>query len=959
MADEKVSIEVLIEASKSAKTLKQLEKSIGNLNDELKTTDKESDAFISLSNAIEEANDSMVDFVVTTENAELTLSQLEQKQEALLEALKGTARGTAEFEELRLALVDVNSEIGNAELGLIGLNREDVAGAVGQLTGAVGTLTSSFVLLGGESGGTIEEIGENIQTAIGITQAFQGAVEGVSAARKLWQNYATAIAKSNVLTKVAAVTQAVLNKVLSLNPVLLIVAGVAALVGGLAFLVTSTNEAKEELDALNATLEDQKASYENLIKTLDELSGVRQKELDDNAKLIQSEIDLIKSKGDLTEADQKRIDELEGSANQIALDKIDEAIATTSGKFGGLGEQAKGTFEAIDAGIRATDYEDGGFDDISEGYTKLLNTNRQLKSSLQSTLNAGFTKDNIDEQIKNIQNLRGQVNSYQSRLRKANSELGGDEKEIFESNISNGQELSSLLDQLIKNGTDYKASLGDKKVETQLQADKKAAQELKDQQDEAKEAEDKAQKARNAYNKRKEQEAKDEEARIKDLQALREEVLQDELATTEAVQLRKLQLEFEANVERAERVVKDEEELADILLRIRENYTSEINKINDQIIEKGKEEVKAEEEKLRAIENLNKQSVDNIAILEKQKELIDADGIKDEIEREKEKYRILDELDKARLDQLKTNLDIQLQNADLTADQRIEIEKQYQLEVAQVEGEGRARRTELELDDITSKDELKKALIQASLDVAQQLADASFELLAQKRQEDLDNQLEVLSEKGKAEDEQLKRQVKLGLKTQRQADREKEKLDKKRAKEEEKIKKEAFEKDKKAKTAQALINGALAILNVFASTPPPASYILAAVQAVATGIQVATIKSQKFAKGGILDGPSHSAGGIKTPFGEMEGGEAVINKTSTKIFRKELSMINEAGGGVKFAQGGVIPTQNQQIESGSGLSDTLGRLNETLNQPLRSYVVENDITSAQNKTEQLERNANV
>ena len=30
---------------------------------------------------------------------------------------------------------------------------------------------------------------------------------------------------------------------------------------------------------------------------------------------------------------------------------------------------------------------------------------------------------------------------------------------------------------------------------------------------------------------------------------------------------------------------------------------------------------------------------------------------------------------------------------------------------------------------------------------------------------------------------------------------------------------------------------------------------------------------------------------------------------------------------------------------------------ETLNQPLRSYVVENDITSAQNRSEELERNA--
>lgn len=956
MADEKVSIEVLIEASKSAKTLKQLEKSIGNLNDELKTTDKESDAFISLSNAIEEANESMVDFTLTTENAELTLSQLEQKQEALLEALKGTARGTEEFEQLRLSLVDVNAEIGNAELGLVGLNREDVAGAVGQLTGAVGTLTSSFVLLGGESGSTIEEIGENIQTAIGVTQAFQGAVEGVSAARKLWQNYASTIAKSTVLTRVAATAQAVLNAVLALNPVLLIVAGVTALVAGLAFLATSTNEAKEKSEELNSTLESQGALYETLVKQLDRLDEARQTELDNNKKLIDSELALIKSKGALTEADKKRIQELENEANQIDLSKIDSTIATSQAKFSGLSAQLKTQFDQIGEIIKATDYEDG-VNDIN--YNNLLQKNKNLKSSFQEILKEGFSEENIDAQLKRISALEIKQTKLTNKFRSNSRKLGSAEKEIFEETIDASGNLVSLLGDLSANAIEYKNALTDKDITKELQEEAKQIKANEDATKKLEEQEAERQKRAEAYRKKREDEAKAEEQRLKDEESLKEEVFQKELATAEAVQLRKLQLEFEANVERAKKVVKDEEELKDLLLRIEENYRSEVDKINEGIIKKNEEGIKAEKDKLQAIANLNIQARDNILVLEKQKELIDAESIKDETERERKKNEILKQLDEAKIKAIESNRDIQLQNAELTADQRIEIERQSQLEIATIRQEASARQLENDQADIDKRKELQEQLIQAGFEVVQMLADASFELLAQKRQEDLDNQLQYLNEQGKAQDEQLKRQVALGLKTQRQADREKEKLDKKRAKEEEKIKKEAFEKDKKAKTAQAIINGALAILNVFASTPPPASYILAAVQAVATGIQVATIESQKFARGGILDGPSHSAGGIKTPFGEMEGGEAVINKTSTKIFRKELSMINEAGGGVKFAQGGVIPTQNQQIESGSGLSDTLGRLNETLNQPLRSYVVENDITSAQNKTEQLERNANV
>ena len=63
---------------------------------------------------------------------------------------------------------------------------------------------------------------------------------------------------------------------------------------------------------------------------------------------------------------------------------------------------------------------------------------------------------------------------------------------------------------------------------------------------------------------------------------------------------------------------------------------------------------------------------------------------------------------------------------------------------------------------------------------------------------------------------------------------------------------------------------------------------------------------QKLAKGGILKGASHANGGIPTPYGELEGEEAVINKRSTKMYGGLLSAINEAGGGRKFASGGIL-----------------------------------------------------
>ena len=70
--------------------------------------------------------------------------------------------------------------------------------------------------------------------------------------------------------------------------------------------------------------------------------------------------------------------------------------------------------------------------------------------------------------------------------------------------------------------------------------------------------------------------------------------------------------------------------------------------------------------------------------------------------------------------------------------------------------------------------------------------------------------------------------------------------------------------------------------------------------------------------GGVTFGPRHSEGGIPTRFGELEGGEAVINRRSTKRFRPLLSAINQAGGGRAFEDGGII---EDDFEFGGYLDD--------------------------------------
>jgi len=110
-----------------------------------------------------------------------------------------------------------------------------------------------------------------------------------------------------------------------------------------------------------------------------------------------------------------------------------------------------------------------------------------------------------------------------------------------------------------------------------------------------------------------------------------------------------------------------------------------------------------------------------------------------------------------------------------------------------------------------------------------------------------------------------------------------------------------------------------------------------------------------YADGGMVHGKSHSQGGEMFAVGgrvvELEGGEAVINKRSTSMFRSQLSAMNSVGGGVKFADGGVtnnpsfaqtqFDVMNQSSNGGSS----------------RVVVVEADITSTQNTVKTIEAEA--
>jgi len=147
--------------------------------------------------------------------------------------------------------------------------------------------------------------------------------------------------------------------------------------------------------------------------------------------------------------------------------------------------------------------------------------------------------------------------------------------------------------------------------------------------------------------------------------------------------------------------------------------------------------------------------------------------------------------------------------------------------------------------------------------------------------------------------------------------------------------------------------------------------VLSGLAVARSAVQAGIIASQKFAAGGIIHGASHANGGVAVRVGgsgmiEAEGGEAIINKRSTKKHLGLLSAINQDGGGIslaspntgalsKFGNGGIAT-------SGAAQSQTidLNDLENRIASAVGSITVQNvasETTGVANRVKQIEDSA--
>ena len=223
-------------------------------------------------------------------------------------------------------------------------------------------------------------------------------------------------------------------------------------------------------------------------------------------------------------------------------------------------------------------------------------------------------------------------------------------------------------------------------------------------------------------------------------------------------------------------------------------------------------------------------------------------------------------------------------------------------------------------------------------------------LISQFAQQQTDIATQQLNDQIDLDRSRIESQYAAALISREQYDNAIEQLDQSQQQKQLEIDRKNFRTEKALSIAGATIDGARAVLGAFAGTQGGivVRSIAAALAGIFAGTQIALIARQEFkaATGGIV--PGNGSGMIDSVSASLAPGEAVINSNSTQAFLPLLSAINEVGGGKSFVPD--LPATNQGQQFAPIFVD-----NERSKQPIRAYVVESDISTAQKRVTRIER----
>jgi hypothetical protein len=154
---------------------------------------------------------------------------------------------------------------------------------------------------------------------------------------------------------------------------------------------------------------------------------------------------------------------------------------------------------------------------------------------------------------------------------------------------------------------------------------------------------------------------------------------------------------------------------------------------------------------------------------------------------------------------------------------------------------------------------------------------------------------------------------------------------------------------KAAAIAQATINtylGASQVMKDPTIIPTWLKPVMAGVQ-IAAGLKqvrdIVKVETPKAATGGLIVGNSHASGGVPI---EAEGGEYIINKYAmAQPGVAQMAMSLNSVARPKFADGGLVPS----------IAELQSAVESSVNVPIKTYVVSDDMTSSQEATAKINR----
>lgn len=917
-------------------------------------------------------------------NTAKAAGSLKAQLRAMQNEINTLDEGSARFRELTIAAGKLRDQIKDTQdvvNATAGTSVENLGTALNGVTsvGIAGfqALTSVQALFGSESEEiqkqllkiqAIAGLADAVKTLGGLGDTLTQVKASATAAAQSLGILTTATVAETTATEGAAVAQEGLNTAMKLNPVGAIITGIIALTTAVIAFTGKSQELTKEEKKRKAELEAINKAQKESIKTVGEESGkfvgliyqlkqsnAGSKERNDLIKEINKEYGTtLKNLSDETEFQRLLNKEVEDyiayqtvklriQKNEEAFNKVLTRKLELETKITDAQTEAERVSKKL--GITVGEY----YRNNSEVVKSLDEWNKQLSGAefkLQSyTKRIVVLKDTEDELTnsgKKYVEQNKEVKKSNDDTAKSYEEITNAIKALNDQSISNTQEIQKIQAEQTKSRLDdlqLELEFSLDKIEVESKAIKdKINTEVKDETKKANFIKDLDAATQNAIRTQREltsakikllseEEIKLQTKLLEDLNALRQKTTEEQYQST--ILFREIQIQSIENQLQNQRLSYKE------FIDLEKRRVAQVQTLAQL------------EYKLKKYQSEQSLKNDKAALIKKYKDEYDLiityneESKKYEVKTTQEKW---DELTKIGGDALakQANLEIVSRievNAQLDA-----LENKHQMNLQQIVKDSSQKKKDIEI-------KTDEEIFQKRVQLAQQIADLGSQLLS-----GYETLMNAITEKRLNQISQLynaelqANEMALANKsiTDEEYAKRKAELENQQMQKERSLKRQSFQSNKRMSLAQATIDAAMGALSAFANTPGGIiiKSAAAAVAAIFGAMQIAAIEATEFtaAKGGIVPDNGMPSNIDSVP-AKLAPGEAVINSNSTGLFPELLNLINMAGGGDNLMPSMALPDfGGVQKVYGDNKSETM----------VRAYVVEQDITSSQQRVKRIQ-----